>query len=374
MSGFTIPTKFLVGLIGIGLVYILGRRWLLPKPYPGIPYNKESLHRIAGDIPILNPVIEATNEFSHAAFTITTRRLGVPMAQLLLPGYRRPLIVLEDPREAEDIMIRRNKEFDRGASTVEMFAPFFQHATLGQHTTPELKARKRLWQDVMGVDFLRRVAGPRVHKAVLELVDLWRLKANLAHKDQPFLALDDIKDSALDAMWGSAVGEESGLTQHATRKLQRQLQGDHQGAENEPAPKAAFVRVSLNYVGKTVAKYSSHPMPGWALWFETFTSRYRRYRRSVDSEIGTLMKNAVERFQLLETGQLDSGASDSCMMDLVLRRQVLEARKAGRAPEDPMKDSRVIDELFILLLAVGAHPSRLDERSADKPCPRHLGR
>ncbi|KAG6358667.1 hypothetical protein INS49_012185 [Diaporthe citri] len=337
MSDLTIFRYSAIGFLGIALAIIWLRRRLMPKPYPGIPYNQESVRRITGDIPNLVPIIEATNEFSNTLFTVTTQKLGVPIAQLLFPGLRKPMVIIEDPREIEDILVRRKKDFDKAPMAIDMFAPMFPNSTLGQYTTPELRAQKRLWQDVMNIDFLRKAAAPNIHKAALELVDLWRLKAASLYKDQAFEVHDDLKDATLDAMW-----------------LQKQLSGD-QGPDDEPAPRGAFLREEVRYIGATIAKNSNHPLPKWAQIFETYTPRYRRFRRTVLSGVGRVMKAAVERFQLLEIGQLESDALDQCMMDLVLRRHILEARKAGRPPSDPTKDISMLDELFVML--VGGHDS-----------------
>ncbi|KAJ4423613.1 hypothetical protein N0V82_001781 [Gnomoniopsis sp. IMI 355080] len=348
MSSTTVLRNSAVGLVGIILALTWLRRKLMPKPYPGIPYNKESLARITGDIPNLMPIIEATNEFSNTLFTVTTQKLGVPIAQLLFPGIRKPMVIVEDAREIEDILLRRNKEFDKAPMAVDMFAPMFPHSTLAQYTTPALRAQKRLWQDVMNTEFLRKAAAPNIHKAVLGLVDMWRLKATEIYNDQPFQVHDDLKDAALDAMWGAVVGEEPGLTRYNTSKLRGQLSGD-QGTHDKP--RGAFLREEVRYIGATISKNSNHPLPKWAQKFETYTPRYRKFRRTVLSGVGRVMNKAVERFQLLETGQLESDAFDQCMMDLVLRRQVLEARKAGKAPSDPTKDIGMLDELFVMLVA-----------------------
>lgn len=354
MSDSVILRNSAIGLLGIVLVVIWLRRKLRPKPYPGIPYNEESLRRITGDIPNLVPIIEATNEFSNTLFTATTQKLGVPIAQLLFPGIRKPMVIIEDPREIEDILVRRNKEFDKGPMGIDMFAPMFPNATLSQYTTPELRAQKRLWQDVMNPEFLRRAVAPNIHKSTLQLVDLWRLKAASVYKDQAFTVHDDLKDAALDAIWVAVVGEEPGLTTYNYRKLQRQLAGD-QGKIDEPAPRGAFLKEEVRYIGATISKNSNHPLPKWAQKFETYTPRYRRFRRNVLAGVGSVMQKAVDRFQLLEIGQLESDALDQCMMDLVLRRQTLEARKAGKPPSDPTKDISMLDELFVML--VGGHDS-----------------
>ncbi|KAI7788249.1 hypothetical protein LA080_012316 [Diaporthe eres] len=123
----------------------------MPKPYPGIPYNQESVGRITGDIPNLVPIIEATNEFSNTLFTVATQKLGVPVAQLLFPTPRKPMVIVEDPREIEDILVRRNKEVNKAPMAIDMFCTHVPKLDSWSVHTPELRAQKRLWPDVMNI-------------------------------------------------------------------------------------------------------------------------------------------------------------------------------------------------------------------------------
>ncbi|KAF7539305.1 hypothetical protein G7054_g2238 [Neopestalotiopsis clavispora] len=363
----------LLGLSLVGLV-ILARRSLYPKPYPGIPYNAESALRITGDIPNLVPIIQETKEFSYSIFSITTQKLGQPIAQMLFPGIRKPLIILEDPREIEDIIVRRNKDFDKAPMAIDTFSPMFPHATLAQYTTPELKAQKRLWADVMSTEFLRKAAAPNIYKSTLELLELWRLKASTASKDQPFNAFEDFQNAALDAIWVAVVGEEPGVTRHETEKLRSQTEG--KGDLQKPPPRGAFLKEEVFYIGDAIARNSNTPVPKWAQKLETYKPRFRKFRRVVNTEIGLVMKRAVDRFQRLEVGTLEAEGSDTCMMDLVLRRQVLEAKKAKRPMTDPTKDQNMLDEMFVMLVGgldstanvltwfvkfMGAYPAVQDE-------------
>ena len=182
-----------------GVLVLWFRPKLYPKPYPGIPYNLHSAARLTGDIPDLIPVIEATKEFSESLFAVTTQKLGVPIAQMLFPGIRKPMIILEDPYEIQDILLRRAKEFDKAPMAIDLFGPMFPNSTLAQYTTPELRELKRLWADTMKRDFLLRTAAPNIHRSAMELIELWRLRESVA-LDQPFRTLDDFKNTALDAV------------------------------------------------------------------------------------------------------------------------------------------------------------------------------
>ncbi|KAK7927364.1 cytochrome p450 [Apiospora marii] len=350
----------LTGFLLVALVAIIIIGWckLYPTPYPGIPYNKKSVTRILGDIPDLMSVVQKNNEFSDSVFTTTTQKLGTPIAQLLLPGFQKPIIVLEDPREIEDIVFRRNKEFDKAPMALDMIAPMFPRASLSQYTTPELREQKRLWVDVMGADFLQKAAAPNIHKVTLELLDLWRLKTTTTCKSQPFDVHDDLQNATLDAIWVAVIGEEAGTTRHEIRKLRRQLSGSRAAeadSKDRDAPAAGFLKEEIVYIADTIARNSRSPAPQWAQKLETFTPRYRRFRRTVTSKISQAMRKAVDRYQRLEVGQLEADELDTCMMDLVLRRQVAEVKKKHKPMTDPTKDQHMLDEMFAML--VGGHDS-----------------
>ncbi|KAI0143506.1 cytochrome P450 [Xylariaceae sp. FL1272] len=342
----------LLGVACAGLV-IAGWFKLYPAPYPGIPFNEASAKRILGDIPDLIPIIKAKNEFSISVFTVTTRKLGSPIAQLLFPGFRRPLIILEDPREIEDILMRRNKEFDKAPMGLDLIGPMFPNATISQYTTPRLLAQKRLWADVMSTEFLRKAAAPNIHKAALQLIELWALKSSTIYQDKAFNIYDDLLDSALDAIWVAVVGDEPGVTRYNIKKVQSQISGND--LTSEPLPPGLFLKREIAYIGDTLAKNSESVIPKWAVKMETLTPRYRQFRRIVTTEITRTMRTAVERFERLQAGNLEAGDHDTCMMDLVLRKHVLEAKKTGKPMTDPTTDPAMIDELFTML--VGGHDS-----------------
>ncbi|SPQ24085.1 98bcb0d1-d493-4b7c-8817-0a47768b614d [Thermothielavioides terrestris] len=340
----------LLALLGLAAaVAILGRRMLLPRRYPGIPYNTASAGRISGDLPDLMPVYRATNEVTRAIADITTRKLGTPIAQLLFPSVRRPLIVVDDPREVEDIVVRRNKQFDRAPTFVGMFKPMFPTATISQFTTPALRAQKRLWADVMSTEFLRRVAAPNIHRSASELVELWRLKASTVHRDRPFDVHEDFKDATLDVIWTTVVGDNPGATRYSIQRLQSQLAGK-EAADLTP-PDGHCIKEQVAYINDAIARADSSVIPPLALKLQTYTARYRKFRRTVNGEMRRAMQKAAGRFHSLEVGRLEDEAIDRCAMDLVLRRQILQAKKAGVTPSDPTRDQTMLDEMFVLLVA-----------------------
>ncbi|VUC35947.1 unnamed protein product [Clonostachys rosea] len=339
---------FYILAVLVAILVVVVCRWLRPKPYAGIPYNKESAGRILGDVPLLAPLIAQTKEFSGSITAITTRRLGSPVAQLLFPNIRKPMIVVEDAREIEDIILRRTKEFDKAPTTVDFMLPLFPHGTLSQYTTPELKAQKRLWSDGMTTSFLQKAAAPNIRTATLDLLELWSLKANSVHQDRPFEVIDDFQSMALDTIWAAVVGEPPGIVRYEVNKLQSCVAGKDEVGELE-APRGIFLRDAVAYIANAIATISNSPMPAWASKLETWMPRYRRFRATMSREISTAMANSVNRYQRLEQGMLDSDECDTCMMDLVLRRQVAQAQRAQRPMMDPTKDQSMHDEMLTML-------------------------
>ena len=99
--------------VGSGIVFlIIIYRWALPKPIPGIPYNKEAAKSIFGDA---GAMVEATSKTKEIFAWMMEQnvKLELPIIQLFTRPFSKPVVVIADFREAQDIMVRRTKEFDR---------------------------------------------------------------------------------------------------------------------------------------------------------------------------------------------------------------------------------------------------------------------
>ncbi|KAI0160165.1 cytochrome P450 [Xylariaceae sp. FL1272] len=337
----------------VALAILCIKPMLYPTPYPGIPFNESSAKRLMGDLPDLLPIVQETTEFSNSVLTLTTRRLGTPIAQFLFPTIRRPLIVLEDPYEIEDILLRRNREFDKAPFAVAMYSSAFPKGTLSQFATPELKAQKRLWAEALSHEFLRKTAAANIYVSALELIELWRLKATGLHKDKPFEAYQDLQNAGLDAIWVTVANEQAGLTRYEIDKLQRQIQGRDTAPLEKSIPSGIILKEEIVYISDAIARNSSSPSPVWAQKLETYRPRYRRFRANIVEIVSKVMRKAVRSFENRE--KLDNDDADTCMMDRVLRRQIVEANKTGKTLIDPVKDPRLLDELFVIL--VGGYDS-----------------
>lgn len=338
-------SSLILSSLGILSLLLFVYYMLFPKPYPGIPHNEASVKRITGDIPLLIPLIKANNEFSDNLFTVTTRRLGTPIAQFLFPGLQKPLIIIDDPREVEDICLRRNTEFDIAPMEVEISGCVFPNSPLSMYTTPELRAHKRRWAETVSPEFLRGTVSGHVYKSTLELVKLWRLRA-YADEGWPFKVLDDLENSTLDASLGFTVAEDGGMTRSEITRLQREINGDDTPVE---PPFGSFIKHELEYLTDTIARNTLSPSPKWAQILTTYTPRYRKSKRIIKSRVGRAIDKAAQRLSCLGSDELKARVpkKDTCMIDLVLQQHVGEARLAGT-----VENQKLIDETFVMICAV----------------------
>ncbi|KAK0610828.1 cytochrome P450 [Immersiella caudata] len=349
----------ILGVAVVGVAYLY--RMLLPTPLlNGIPYDRDYLHRPFGDAFAVKSQGQRTHEPSASVFSLC-RKLGSPIVQLLLtslPGTH-PAIILDDPREIEDILLRRNREFDRSPMTTELFDKVLPKSTLAQLTTPQLKAQKRLWSDVMHPDFLRRAVAPNLQTAAEELVQLWTVKAELS--EEPFEVSADFQSTALDAIWVAVLGDRIGVLRHEIAKARGEK------ASEETAKLVEIVRFAVEEGSGIINQGIGSVWPALTYFFLSLTPSFRKFRRVGHDEVQKIMKRACERFYRLSetsTSTGDEDEHDRCAMDFVLRREIMKAKKEGR-PVDPTNDPTMIDELWLMLLA--GFPTSAEISEADIP-------
>ncbi|KAI8267528.1 Cytochrome P450 monooxygenase [Colletotrichum sp. SAR11_239] len=177
-------------------------QFILPKPIPGIPYNKAATKSLFGDIP------EIKKESSGNILgwiSAQSRRHNSPIFQIWLGPLKKPTVVVADFREGQDILLRR-KEFDRSSFMAGVLSGEAKSFHITLKTGPQWKAQRRLLQDLMTPGFLHRVAAPNIYKSALRLLDLWKRKSQLADGGA-FSAEHDIFYAALDAVLDFGFGD-----------------------------------------------------------------------------------------------------------------------------------------------------------------------
>lgn len=181
------------------LLYALYRA-ALPKPIPGIPYHKASARNVLGDIP---QMVRFTKQKGpgHSIFDWFAKQgddLKAPMYQLFLSPFGKPTICITDPRESQEILYRRGKDFDRSDLLKKAFLSILPNHHIAQDTNDKFRAGRRLVTDTMTTPFLNQVAAPHVHKHSQFLMELWKVK-NRAANGHAFSVPDDINHMAFDS-------------------------------------------------------------------------------------------------------------------------------------------------------------------------------
>ncbi|OLN86849.1 Cytochrome P450 1A1-like protein 1 [Colletotrichum chlorophyti] len=190
--------------VGAGLFLYFLYRWALPKPIPGIPHNAAATRNLLGDIPSLLEGIKRTGEFNLWMHE-QAAKFQSPLFQVFIRPLGKPMLVLSDFREAQDMLMRR-KDFDRSSIVGDLLEGAGPKHHIHMKTNNEWKMHRRLLQDLMSPAFLNEVAGPTVYSGVLRLINLWNDKARIA-RGRPFSAEQDIYYGALDAVTTFTFGE-----------------------------------------------------------------------------------------------------------------------------------------------------------------------
>jgi hypothetical protein len=145
--------------------YLCYRR-LLPHPIPGIPYNKEAVGSILGDIVPMAKHIGDTQEI-YTWLTQQNVKLESPITQIFARPFQRPWVVITDFRESQDILLRRTKEFDRASFVSDIFLGLLPEHHISMKTNDTFKQHRRWLQDLMTPAFLHDVAAPRIYTTFL---------------------------------------------------------------------------------------------------------------------------------------------------------------------------------------------------------------
>jgi hypothetical protein len=122
--------------------------WALPKPIPGIPYNKQAIKSLLGDIrPMLKHIAE-TQEV-HDWMSAQNVKLNSPIVQLFIRPFGRPCVVITDFLEAQDILVYRTKEFDRSKIIADVSGGIVSKSHYVMQTNDEFKKHRKWVHGIM---------------------------------------------------------------------------------------------------------------------------------------------------------------------------------------------------------------------------------
>ncbi|EHK22059.1 uncharacterized protein TRIVIDRAFT_53637 [Trichoderma virens Gv29-8] len=340
----------LIVLSGTMLSLYLLYLWLLPKPIPGIPYNKEATSKLFGDI---ESMVKYTSETQELYQWIIEQniKLKSPIIQLFARPFRKPWVIVTDFQETRDVMLRRSKEFDRSPFWGEVSGSIIPDCHVHMPTNARFKRQRRWLQGLMTPAFLHDVAASHIYDICLDLIELWDQKSRLT-QGRPFAAADDVTYIALDAIWRIVFGAESSVS---TTKNQLELYSSIQTVHLPEDPNAEVILprapcppqiqsiITLEESGETSLK---SPFPKIAHWFIRQTSGYRNAYNIKEKAISDELSKALRRREVVKS---EKDRKVNSAIDDLLYRESLLAEKEGRAPQ-PLSRG-IHDEILGLLIA-----------------------
>ncbi|KAL2072117.1 hypothetical protein VTL71DRAFT_11460 [Oculimacula yallundae] len=347
--GFSLPT-FILLAIGLTVSSYLAYRKALPTPLPGIPYNKEATNSILGDVVAMVKHVSATKEVM-AWITSHNIKHQSPIVQLFTRPFARPWVIVTDFREAQDVLLRRTKEFDRSDFFGNIFLGMLpkHHISMKTHDE-EFKKHRRWLQDLMTPAFLHKIAAPQIHTACLDMLDVWEQKSRLA-QGRPFEAPNDIFRSTLDAVWSLVFNaDSSNSTTNATlrklstiKSLELPISEDAEAVIPEtPLPDSMAAVV---YIVSTLELTVTSPIPVLLHWCIRKLPRWRKAFKTKEH----FLRKEVEKTRIRFDGKNEKDMEVRCAMDEIMRRELSTCEKEGR---EPMFHSRAMyDEIFGFVVA-----------------------
>ena len=155
-SAFRSPPNLILSVGALGFLALLARWVLLPRPFPGIPHNREAANQILGDVGELR-TSTGIRAFMRAQFI----RHQSPIVQVFMSPLSRPWVLIGDFREAHDIAVSRYREFDKSTLTSDSFRGIVPQSFVSYKAEhPVYKHSKELLKDWMTPSFFRSVSLP----------------------------------------------------------------------------------------------------------------------------------------------------------------------------------------------------------------------
>jgi hypothetical protein len=130
----------------------------LPRPIATIPYVEAESKSLLGSMPGMISHINKSGLVLPWLLGQNARHNNAPLVQFFGLPFSKPTLVLSDWQETQDVLIRRTKEFDRAARTLESFVGIIPDHHISMKTQdPRFKGNKELVRDLMSPSFLQDV-------------------------------------------------------------------------------------------------------------------------------------------------------------------------------------------------------------------------
>jgi cytochrome P450 len=286
--------------------------------------------------------------------------------QVFIKPFSHPWVVITDPFESQDILLRRNREFDRAPMFGEIVGGLIpaQHSHM-LSTDAQFRKNRALVNHLMAPTFIHEISAPEMHRAAEEMIRVWDIKCDQA-AGRPFSAHHDLTYLALDAILAAVFGlaEEENVTLQRLREMQGwmpppELASSSTTDADEPVPfpesedivppiSAAIITLSMSLTENQLS-----PAPALTAWV---MRKFPYMRRAIAIKEEYVRRKVDECIPLIEQADGKDNKSPATTtqprsaVHSVLLRERETAAKEGRKPE---YHSRAIVDEFIGFLMAG---------------------
>ncbi|KAK4244581.1 cytochrome P450 [Corynascus novoguineensis] len=337
---------FGVVLVGLYRLYCAA----LPKPLPNIPYNRDAANKLFGDVPEMMAYVMRTKRIFCWLTSLTTRHQS-PIIQAFIKPMALPWVVVTDPFESQDILLRRTKEFDRSGFFGDLIGGILpeQHIQFVSSDS-RFKNNRNLINHLMAPTFINEVSGPQLYKAASTMIRLWELKCSLA-EGRPFHAHHDITYMALDTIFAGMFGhpESESITIERLRAVEmwEPSRGKLRESKDEPVtfpePELPAIFAAALTLANSVTDTQLSPAPRLTSWV---------LRQFPFMKKATAIKDQYIRDRVDESVRIieqNASTPPRTALHSVLLRERDVAAKEGRQPA--YRKRAIADEFFGFMLA-----------------------
>ncbi|KAI0537484.1 cytochrome P450 [Xylaria digitata] len=301
---------------------------MFPKPLAGIPYNRDAANKMLGDIPEMVGYIMRTKRIFCWLTSLTVRHQSA-ITQVFVKPASLPWLVVTDPFEAQDILLRR-REFDR-----TLFYEFIGGILPEQHghmlsSDARYKHNRNLINHLKALTFISQISAPEVYMSICTLIKVLQVKCDIA-KGRPFSPHHDITYAALDAIFSSSFGlpEAESITIHALEAVSQwepKISSDIDAPVNFPDTSVPETFTAILTLADSTKDTQLSPAPiltGWVL------QQFPYMKKATAIKDTYIRKKMEESVALIDSGDYEPR---SAIHSVLLREREI-ARKEGRLPD-----------------------------------------
>ena len=287
--------------------------------------------------------------------------------QVFLPNYSiiRPVVIVTDQQEIEDITVRRSSIFDRTSLMHAWFDVLFPRSTVTMQTTPEFKEKRRLFHAVLQNGFVTNVTAPYVYQASQRLIQLWERKMQAAG-GLPFEAYEDIQQTMVETIVPMLTGNHLDILNMKKEQLRNDIFmcGGSIARFRVNYPPLYNALQTLSFYLDLTTQGLSPPVYTWV--FKKLPT-FRKAQKTMDNFLTQVI--GASREKLLENDAADTGQV-TCAIDQVLRCQPRDGMPDYREHDEFLKD-----ELLQFIIAgqssTSSSPAWILKWLADCPVAQH---